>query len=200
MVRPSFQQQAPTVSVIEAPEPWLTLELAKAHINVEHDEKDDLIQSYVDGCLAAVDGPLGILGRAIGVQTLEVAVWQRCGLIVDLPCPPLIEVLSVQYDTATGDTVDVDAATWRRRRNAVQFSSGLPEYDELRIRFTAGYAPIGGESPYTEHPVVSRARLGVLLMVGSMWANREGEQPTREALVTNPAVANLLPSRVQIVA
>ena len=78
------------------------LPVVKAHLRVNHDGEDGLIQMYLDAATAALDGPTGILGLALGPQTWR-AVFQPHEDIV-LPLGP---VMSQEAPVASEDEVSV---------------------------------------------------------------------------------------------
>lgn len=156
--------------VITPPKPAVTLERAKAHLVVEHDDDDGLIEAYVAAATGTLDGPDGWLGRALGVQTLEARFDAfPCEDLMRLPYAPIVAIEAIKYDDADGvEQTLVDpthyglwddgallawSASWptaRSRRGAV------------RIRYTAGYAAL---------PAPIEA--AILLMTGDLYANRE---------------------------
>lgn len=78
----------------------LTLAAAKAHLRVDFNDDDELIESYIATAIENVDGRDGWLGRALAAQTWELRLADFCGEIA-IPLPPLIEVLSVSYYDAS---------------------------------------------------------------------------------------------------
>ena len=60
--------------VTAATEPILTLEEAKLHLRVDHDDDDDLIEALVAAVTARLDGRDGILGRCLRAQTWELVL------------------------------------------------------------------------------------------------------------------------------
>ena len=213
------------VAVISPPEPWISVELAKKHCRIDDDDSDDLLAIYIGAACAAVDGPFGTLQRAVGVQTLELRLesfepWRwtagRLGYAwdggwtdwsfwpfsrsIDLPCPPLIAVESVTYEDATGTDQVLGPTGWVLADDEIDpafnttWPSGRMAADAVRIRYTAGYAPAEGGTSTVPTPIQAAA----LMVIGSLWANREADVIDARAVVAaNPAVQNLLmPYRV----
>ena len=96
--------------VIEGPAAVVTATEAKAAKVFSADDGD----SYIDALLAVaqsqIDGSEGTLGRAIGLQTLEITVPANCTVDISrLPLP--------NYVTTVSDTLSVDGRTrafrWR---------------------------------------------------------------------------------------
>jgi len=85
--------------LIEAPDndDVLTLADAKAHLRVDGNEEDALIEGYVAAAIANLDGRDGWLGRALGEQAWELRLSSFSGNAIEVPLPPLIEVEGVSY-------------------------------------------------------------------------------------------------------
>jgi hypothetical protein len=191
-------QRVPVVSVIEPPEPFVTVQDVKDYQIIEHNQWDTTrIPLALNAAMAMIDGPRGWLGRALNPQTLELATQayahRGCdrGLAIDLPCPPLIELVSVEYDK-DGWTTTLDPSAYRPQRGACQFISSIPSHDELRIRYRAGYLPVGSFSPQEEAKEIVTARMAALLLAGDFLRNTEASVPQRPGIMENPAVENLL--------
>lgn len=199
MVTVLRSQKVSVVTVVEQPEALVTLAEAKAHLRVEHDTDDEYIEALIDAVTASIDGPRGSLGRALKPQTLQLAAYDCDALVYDLPYPPIIEIESVVYDDADGTEVEIEASAYLLTRSAISFLSSLPTYNELRVRYRAGFAGVGEESPFAEPKELKQARAAILLMISDLYRNREAS--TAPALVTNPAVARLLePLRIFAIA
>jgi hypothetical protein len=203
-------QRVPVVSVIEPPAPFVTIQDVKDYQIVEHDLWDTTrIPLALNAAMAMIDGPRGWLGRALNPQTLELATraysrhgWIGCegGLAVDLPCPPVIELVSVEYDK-DGDTTTLDPSVYRLTRGACRFINSIPSHDELRIRYRAGYLPVGSFSPQEDAKEIVTARMAVLLLAGDFLRNTEASVPQRPGIMENPAVENLLAHlRINVIA
>lgn len=160
------------VSVVTPPEPVISLEDAKAHLRVVHADEDDLILAYVAAATGHIDGPYGWLGRAIGVQTLEMRLpaFGTCGWIA-LPYRPAIEIVSVKYVDEAGDSVTLDGSQYDLSGGMLRpaWPSSFPTAawrgaagETVQIQWKAGHA---------ELPPAIRA--AILLMVGDLYANRE---------------------------
>jgi hypothetical protein len=194
-------QRVPVVSVIEPPAPFVTVQDVKDYQIIEHSQWDSTrIPLALNAAMAMIDGPRGWLGRALNPQTLELATqaysrhgWLHCvaPMAIDLPCPPVIELVSVEYDK-DGDTTTLDASAYRLERGAVRFLSGVPAHDELRIRYRAGYLPVGSSSPQEDPKEIVTARMAALLLAGDFLRNTEASVPQRPGIMENPAVENLL--------
>lgn len=171
-----------SVRVITPPLPWLDLATAKTHLVVTHALDDTLIQGYINAACAAIDGPDTFLNRAIGPQTLELRTDDFRGDgygVIRLPCPPLIDILSVTYldasgveRTVTADTYDTASGPAIRPAFGKAWPTAAVYAEAVRIRYRAGYAVDSEADPLVSRPpapIVTAA----LLMVGDLYANRE---------------------------
>lgn len=112
-----------------------------------HDSDDALVLLFAAAAQAELDGPTGWLGRALGVQTLELTAdeWPRA-----LPYPPFLELVSV---TAGGVAV---AGLEVASSGALTVPSDAPA-GRIVVRWKAGYD--GLKTP----PVPANAKAAVIL-------------------------------------
>jgi uncharacterized phiE125 gp8 family phage protein len=172
--------------VIEAPEPFVELATVKAHLRVDHDDDDTLIEAYIAAACAHIDGPGGWLERAIGVQTLEVRsdTFSAPGCnTLDLPFPPVIDVVSVNYLDAEGAEQTLDAADYAvtggytlRPAYDGAWPTVLGYADAVRIQYRAGYVVDPVADPLVA-AIPAQITAAVLLMVGDLYQNRETTIP-----------------------
>lgn len=169
------------VVVVTPPDPAdvVSLEEAKLHLHVTHNDEDALIPIYIAAALGHIDGPGGWLGRCIGLQTLEARLDGFCSTI-RLPYPEVIGIDSVTYlDTAGAEQTvpDTDYETFGSNIAPV-FGKAWPAAraarEAVRIQYEAGY-----------ETVPDAIRAAILLMVGDMHANR--------ATVVTGAIAAAVP-------
>lgn len=173
------------VVVVTEPEPLVSLELAKKHVRCDHDEDDDLLEAYIAGVSAAIDGPGAYLSRCVGRQLLELRSDRLCESML-MPYGPVSEIERFEYTSPEGAEVTVEAddyalvdpyisppygSSWP----AVRLSRG-----SVRIRYWAGYESI-------PKPIVTAA----LLLVGELYANKEDSSAT--IAIDGPAAALLQP-------
>jgi uncharacterized phiE125 gp8 family phage protein len=192
-----------TVTVITAPEPVVTLEEAKAHMRVEHDEDDLSITTYIEAAGYWLDGPSGWLGRAIGMQTLEVefddfSAWPGtyCPPRLYLPYPPLVSIVSVKYRDASNEEQTLDEAAYALKPRgwlepAYGFYWPATPYGRggVVVRYTAGYEP---------EKVPAPIRAAMMMLIAQWYDNRASVSPGEKPLQEMPfAVSALLaPYRV----
>lgn len=136
----------PKVIVVERPDPVLSLEEAKRHLQISGTALDDDIEALVAAVTAQIDGPNGWLGLSLGPQTLE---WQgnsfpACGA-VELICGPVASVVSITYRDPTGLAASVALADVELLGGSLYPRRGFswPATDgreaSARIRYEAGH-------------------------------------------------------------
>lgn len=145
------------IRVIVPPEPIVT----PADVPGSHAANDASVAAKIAAATAEIDGPQGWLGRALGPQTLELVgtadeLFQGCELIL-LPCPPVIELVSIAYLDADRASDTVDPSTYVAVENTVALAVGKrwptagSFADAVRIRYRAGYdgeeVEAGGTGP-----------------------------------------------------
>lgn len=158
----------------------VTLVEAKAHLRVDFTDDDNLINGLI---AAATNHAQKFLGRFLVAQTWDYSLDAfPTKDYIEIPMPPLIEVLSVSYTDESGneqtlseDRYAVDEASEPGRLylpSGVSWPATVSELNSLRIRFRAGY--ITPDSP-PEDDVPWDLKAAILLMVGSLYENRESE-------------------------
>lgn len=185
------------VLIVTPPAPLVTVAEAKDHLRVDSDEQDTLITGLIAAVSAHIDGPDGWLGRAIGAQELEAGLDSFCYDPIALPCPPVVEVVSVRYEDAAGVWQTLDAARYEVRDGQVGSAWGAawPATRAYRgasrsvlIRYRAGYAAVPA-------PI----KVAVLMMVADLYRNPgeagDGSTGSKVAMAT-PVAALLGPYRV----
>lgn len=140
----------------------LTLDAAKTHLRVEHDDDNDLIDQLIDAALGHIDGRDGWLRHALEPQTWEMLLDDfPCGETSDIPVPlpPLISVDEITYLDADGDEQTLAEALYEVvPSSGVKWAVIRPAADQtwpttprvrgrVRVVFTAGYPRREDESP-----------------------------------------------------
>src|SRR5690242_688681 len=142
-------------------DPAVTLEEAKAHLRVDQDIEDDLIQMYLT---AAIDDIGRETSRALEVAPYRfvTASWYNCRPYgsprggyhypaIVLPIAPVRSVQAVKYFDENGDEQTMAEADWYENHNSTQgvvlFANGvsLPALygrdADVQVEFTAGHDP-----------------------------------------------------------
>lgn len=163
------------LSRISAPSAALvTVDEAKAHCRIDGDDENAVISALISAVADYLDGPSGILGRAILDQTwrLELASWPT---FVEIQIEP-VRSAEVRYLDAFGAEQVLDPAAYRLvalpgAAPALQWVSGdaLPQLGRadfpIVIDFAAGF---GGPED-----VPAPIRLAALMLIDH-WYNSRG--------------------------
>lgn len=167
MLRP-IRTVAPSVRV-------LSKEVAKAHLRVEGDLEDDLIEALVLAAESRLDGWVGLLGRCMINQTWVASYRGFTSLALALPFPDVSSV-TVRYYDSDGIDREIDDTDFRlietATTTAIEWRDGygLPSLavrsDAVRVELVAGY----GSEP---EDVPEAIRHAIKLLVGGWYENRE---------------------------
>lgn len=146
------------VIVIEAPEPILTADDVRAGVPALAGLGDDLVDGFIAAATEEIDGPDGWLGRAIGLQLIELQLqsFPHCEPI-RLPLPPLVEVESIAYRDASGVTEELPPAAYWVSGGLACPKGSWPSGVDVRVRYRAGYEEIP-----------SRIKAAIQLRVGEL--------------------------------
>jgi uncharacterized phiE125 gp8 family phage protein len=152
------------VRVITPPEPIVTWAEAKAHLRLDSDFEQDLVEGYIAAATAWIDGPEGWLGRSIGVQTLELT---DCAFGNDaLPYGPIVSIESIHYKDAPGLEQELPDTDYRLLLNGSIYAQAWPavgsDPEAVRVRYVAGYAS-----------VPSPIKQAILLLIGQWFVTRQ---------------------------
>ncbi|MES2175103.1 MAG: hypothetical protein V4523_14310 [Pseudomonadota bacterium] len=194
--------------VITAPAPVVTWEEADTQLRLDGDEDQrELVERLIAAATAHIDGPAGWLGRAIGLQTLEMRMCGFGGGLIRLRYPPIVDIETVHYLDGMGQPQLVDADTYEvfgaELGNGWGKSWPTPgayrgNAETVRIRYRAGYAIDPDADPVVPN-VPEPIKAAILLMVGDMWHSRAtiATGATMSAVPMSASVDNLLsPYRV----
>jgi len=196
------------LKLITAPERMpVTLEEAKAHLEVEHNDRDDAIQTMIAAATAFCEGPDGVLQLALNPQTWEWSLdcFPSCRWW-EVPLKKLIAVDSIKYTDVAGDEQTIDAENYTVDTASIPgrivFISGfvapttlLGGANVVRVRFQAGYPEDQPDSGIDEPPtstVPSPIKIAIMMMVGDMFDNRETVSADALAKIPSAATVDLL--------
>lgn len=145
----------------------ITIDEAKLHCRIDHNDDDTLIEAYIGAAVGHLDGWTGILGRCIMPQTWLISA---CAGDVILPMPDVTTASGAYAAGATALTV-----------TATALGPCVSISEDCDVTFSCAM-PTG---------LIATARAAVLLLVGHWYAHREAvgdpfaETPlTVDALVT----------------
>jgi len=141
----------------------LTLQEAKDHLNLDHDDDDALVTSLIKVAQEHLDGPEGILSRILMDSVWEETIDVRNSKCIDLCYNPISAIVSVTND---GDSV---TAYDLRQKDTGQYRIIFTEVQtgEIVVRYSAG-AESAEEVP---EPLKQAMRLHI----GSLYEMREME-------------------------
>ena len=149
-----------TIRVVQSPSPIVTpAELGGVAVD------NAVAEALIAAVTAELDGPMGKLGRCFGPQTIEATF--PAAQHFDLPCPPLIDVVSIIYHGESGEVAAVPADYYVEDGRITfvnsSFSGAIPEGRKVRIRYRAGYDGeengTGDLPPQITQAIILKARL-----------------------------------------
>ncbi len=164
------------VAVVIPPLPVVTWEEAKAHLKLDDDSEKALVEGMIDAATQHIDGPDGWLGRALGLQTLEMFLPSFGVTSIAVPVPPAVDVVSVEYVDAAGETAMLDVDDYELTGNLLRpaWTRSWPtaqwrgcDGEPVRIRYRAGYAVNPDSDPVVPN-IPAPIRAAILLMVGDL--------------------------------
>lgn len=187
-----------------------TIEQCRAHLNVEPYEVDsDGVGTHPDDALimamqsAAREHCEDFTGLSLVQKTYELALNCLPAAEVEIPMPPVVEIVSVKYADADGteqvidpssylvDGYQMPAQLFPAVNAAWPATSGV--VNAVRIRYVAGY---GDDSDSESLPHALAA--AILLVMGHLYRNREDS--TEKVMTTIPISAEALmrPKRIRL--
>jgi uncharacterized phiE125 gp8 family phage protein len=166
------------VKLVSAPATYpLSLVEAKAHLRVDDDDDDVLIELFLK---AATESAEKFLGRALIDQTWDLYLAEFPDTQIRIPLPPTIEIIGVFYRDSSGVEQEFAASSYEISNAGedtfveLSASGSWPTTDvasnAVRVRFRAGYLD-GSSPPVSNVPFSIKA--GILLTLGSLYAHRE---------------------------
>jgi uncharacterized phiE125 gp8 family phage protein len=201
----------------------LTLTQVKQHLRVDHDDEDATIAAILSAATSHLDGREGLLGRCLLEQTWELRLdafpcrWTGQTVTrdraIEVPLPPLREVVSVKYVDENGDlqtlapsVYQIIAGGFGLARIAEAWGQSWPvtrdEPDAVRVTFKAGYAAATEESPPAAGEGVPTVLLHALkLIAGHLYEHREAvafDQRDPPVLIPMGVFAFINPFRIGV--
>lgn len=140
--------------ISQAPLSVVTLDEAKSQLNIIDDTDEDTHIELLIG--AATKLAQKYTGRLLSVGTVEILVSG-----VDVVTLPYGEVETITSATVTGDDVNF---IFEPISQELLFTDVLDESAKVKVTFDAGY---------TDDKVPFEAKMGVLMLISSLYENRE---------------------------
>ncbi|CAD7335308.1 phage gp6-like head-tail connector protein [Sphingomonadales bacterium 56] len=166
------------VSVVTPPAPVVTWEEADDHLRLDRDaEQKAFVESLVKAATGHLDGPDGLLGRALGLQTLEWRLDELGSEPLFLPCPPFVDVESIRLVGRDGSVTVGSDAYVIDEGYLVAGNNGWPTLPahwgrpRVRIRYRAGYTTDPDADPIVP-AVPAPIKAAILMMVGDLYRFR----------------------------
>lgn len=177
----------------------VTVDQVKKQIHVDTSADDERIQSLIEAAVERIDGPRGVLGRALLPQTWQLQLpnwghhhesrWQHA---IRLPLPPTIGVTRIEYVDSSGNLQTLAADQYRvvpggnegdliLEELNVQWPSvfqNLP--DAVRVTFDCGYRST--TSP--EDNAVPKPIQQAVVMTVESWYDKTGLEDLPEVVQT----------------
>lgn len=162
----------------------------------EAPEDRDYVRGLIEAAIGEVDGVNGLLSRALITQTWQLRL-HRFPRVVELPLPPLQEVLEVAYRDASGalqtlpETSFQVAGVQDEGKGRLEPLAGCywPEtgdyVEAVLITFRAGY----GDSPAQ---IPAPIRSAILEIVAARYAFRESITPAAQYFLLPRSAVNAL--------
>lgn len=158
----------------------VSLDIAKQHLNPDHDDDDNLIELYIKAATASAEN---FCGRAFIERTLDFYADQfpaTSAKWLEIPFPPLIVVGGVFYRDGAGVEQEFAAASYNvdvvkePARLSLVYGGSWPtiagQPNAVRVRYTAGYSD--DQSPPGEN-VPADIKAAILMTVGTLYEHRE---------------------------
>lgn len=165
-------------------DPIVSLEEMKEHLRVDFDDEDDLIEGLTLAVTDYLDGAAGHTQRALLDQTWDLKLSSFPAGPIEIPLPPLIEVLSISYSDSDGvaQTFDLDnvaiTGTGGTRKAKIYLSSGSSwptvetgNPEPVVVRFRAGHLDASVSPPANTVP--RNVVQAIKLSVANFYENRE---------------------------
>jgi len=181
--------------VVEASETLpVTLDLAKAHLMVEADDQDELIETYLR---AAVQFFEHQTTRCLTPTVYELRLDEWPCEAVELPVAPVRSVISVSYIDEDGEEQVLGADAWDWEYSdfgaAVMLDAQLPkpvlgrERGGFRIGFIAGYdVPGTADSPPDANLSLPQAAKAAVMQLTQHWFENRSTVSAGEAVTDVP--------------
>lgn len=155
----------------------LTTDEVKAHLRVDFEDDNSLIDRLIDAATQYLDGYQGILGQALITQTWRADFADFPYTLLRLPLGPVQSITSIQYRSDADVTSTMDASRYRLATDArgpfIELVHGETwptagdRADAVSVTFVAGFGDAASDVPES-------IRHAALLLIGHWYEHREG--------------------------
>ncbi len=197
----------------------VSVEEMQRHLNIDAEDDDLVIDSYIRAATAMFDGIDGLLGQALMPQTWEyVADEFPCGVwyrgkpyrdhaAIEIPLRPIISVTSVEYLDGDGAVQTVDAENYTVDNMSIpnrivpvgtyQWPTTQCVANAVTVRFVAGYEQSEGSDP-AEPAVPENIRLAIMITAAAYHGARGDDNAAVQMDI--PMAAKMLLRRPLVIA
>jgi len=164
----------------------ITLEEAKLHLRVSHDDDDTMIEAMIASARELVENYCNRNFVSAGFAILFDGDLPVSDATLELPLPGITDVVSVQYRDGDDDvqTWDESGYSFDAERQTLRPTGAWPDGTDLRVEVQAGDASSAPQVP----PAI---RAAILLHVGDLYDARYAHGVGQD-YGTNPAAALLM--------
>jgi uncharacterized phiE125 gp8 family phage protein len=183
------------VRLVPPAAPLASLDEARLHLRADAVEDSPLIEGLVEAATLQAEA---FTRRRFVTQSWRLTLDRFPGGAIVLPYPPLVSVESLTYVDGGGSLATLAPESYRVRTAespgevvpayGTAWPATRPDADAVQVEFTCGYG-----APADVPEAIRRA---VLLLVGTLYANRETVAPTAMQPVPHSAEWLLGPYRV----
>lgn len=175
MANPHYTWPDHVLTRTQAPDPLVSLADAKAHCLVDHDDDDDYVTGLVKAAEAVLDGPNGMVGKAIATQQWTLTQARLSGK-TQLPIPvlPFRDVVSLKYYDADNVQQTADLAAdyivfgnedFGYIQPIVTWPAMYDRPDAIELIFHAGFGDVSDVPQNLVH--------AAKMLIGHWYENRE---------------------------
>lgn len=177
--------------VTPPPMPPISRAAAKAHLRVDGDDENDVIDALIQAATDRVSGRNGFTGRALVPQTWDYYLpFFPANGVICIPLPPLRSVTSITYRDSAGTTQTLSAGLYTVNPASepgtveLVYGQSWPEtfssWDAVKIRFNCGYAPADPASPSDLASGVPEAiKTAIKLFLTDLYENRSAQSSVK---------------------
>jgi uncharacterized phiE125 gp8 family phage protein len=113
MANPHWTHPAHLLVRVSAPADIVTLAEAKAHLEYIDTDRDTYIAALIDAATEMLDGPEGMVGKALGEQVWTYSLRYTPADKIDIPAAPVKALQEVTYYDVAGDEQEINVNQFR---------------------------------------------------------------------------------------